>query len=115
MTTDPVFHKDDAMQRVDNDLELFAELVTMFSDDWPKSVASLEDACRRQAVTEVQHIAHSIKSALGNLGGMRAYRVAFKIEIAAKSGNITEATALLESFKSEVEEFKKEAQALKGL
>jgi HPt (histidine-containing phosphotransfer) domain-containing protein len=114
MTTDQVFNKEEAMQRVDDDVELFAELVTMFFDDWPTSVANLEDACRRQAASEVQHLAHSMKSALGNLGGMRAYRSAFQIEMAGKSGNITEATAHLESFKTEVEEFKKEASKVKG-
>jgi len=106
MNADLVFNQEDAMQRVDNDRELYAELITMFFGEWPTSVANLEEACRRQAASEVEHIAHSMKSALGNLGAMRSYRMAIKIEMAAKSSNITEATASLEQLKTEVEEFR---------
>ncbi len=109
MGTDPIFNAEDAMQRVDNDRDLFTELVTLFFEEWPRQVAALEDACRRQGASEVQHIAHSLKSALGNLGAMRAFRTAFHIEMAGKSSQITDATALLEKFKSETEAFKKEA------
>ncbi|RMG43096.1 MAG: Hpt domain-containing protein [Candidatus Dadabacteria bacterium] len=107
-----VFDKEAALNRVDNDKELLQELIALFFEEYPAQIRRIETAIQNQDTKELEEAAHAIKSALGNIGAMRCYELAFSLE---KSGKTAELSGVRESFDKlvqEVEGFRIEAEKL---
>lgn len=104
-----------AMDRVDNDRELYFELIDMFFDDYEDAIAALSTSIAQRNWKAVEGGAHALKSALGNLGAMTSYDAAFRLERAARSpesGNdLTKAKGELEQ---EIGRFRKEVTSLRA-
>lgn len=88
MESDPIFDSVEAMERVDQDKALLKELFEMFFADWSSNVANITKSIGSGDLLAAARDAHAVKSALGNLGAMQAYRCAQRIELAAKNANI---------------------------
>ena len=93
MSDKPVLEYDAAMDRVDNDSELYFELIDMFFEDCDESLSTLKVAVEQSNFSEVEAVAHAMKSALGNLGGMASYDAAFELE---RAGRESDASAPLQ-------------------
>lgn len=100
-----VFDEDAVMSRVENDLELFKELVEIFLEEYSAQLSDLEAVLAAGDAYAVNRKAHSIKSALGNLGGMCAHATAFELEKAGKEEKLADAPPLLQKLKEEVAKF----------
>ena len=103
-----------AMDRVDNDTDLFFELIDMFFEDYESSLATLQAAVSGQLFGEIEAGAHAMKSALGNLGGMVAYEAAFELERAGRESIADDLTAKLQAFEAAVAAFQGAAEAKRG-
>lgn len=83
-----IFDKDAVLERCDNDSELVKELIDLFITDYPRAISEIERAVKSGDSSAIGRTSHSIKSALGNLGAMIAYHVAYDIELSAKKGEL---------------------------
>ncbi len=106
MEEDLVFDKVGLMKRVSDDVELFRELLGLFFADYDRVVESLTEAQKARDGQRLNREAHAIKSALGNLGANRAYRMAFAIEKLGVQGDFAGSEASLTSLQEEVRAFK---------
>ena len=100
-----VFDKDAALERVDNDTELLKELVSICQAEFASKVPELRAALAAGDTKTVSEIAHSLKSAFGNVGAMLGHESAFNLELASKKGTPAELAELLSKFERAVGEF----------
>ena len=101
MSDQPIFDVAAAMDRVDNDKELLFELVQMMEDQYPMQIAEIESAVQNNNAALLGSSAHAIKSALGNLGAMRCYELAFALEKAGKTNSLSSAKTVLNDLKAQ--------------
>ena len=95
--SEPVWNLADLLDRVDNDQELLRELLTIFKEDFPRTIQSLESAVGRGDLKNTASLSHTLKGMLSNLGGTRAAAAASKLEEIANAG---EKTLLRDAFDS---------------
>ncbi|HKN62312.1 MAG TPA: Hpt domain-containing protein [Candidatus Acidoferrales bacterium] len=103
--SDSVFDVAQALERMEGDRELLEELVHLFTDEWPKSVAEIEAALKAAAATVLERLAHGLKGAAANVGAKRLSAAALDMERLASARN-------LKSIPGQWEIVKKEAATL---
>lgn len=106
MSESLVFDQQGVMDRVDNDRELLGELVGIFSSEAPGMIEAIKSAIQSGDAAALDASAHSIKSALGNIGAMEAHALAFKLELAGKKGEFSGVESTFEEFLKAIEAFK---------
>ena len=82
-----IFNKQAALSRMLNKEKILKVAVASFLDESLKYKAKLNDALGRQALSDVQAIAHSIKGSAGNIGGELLSKLAADLEFSIKQGN----------------------------
>ncbi len=94
----PVWNQAELLERVDNDQELLRELLTIFKEDFPRTVRSLEAAVAAGDLKNSASLSHTLKGMLSSLGATRAATAAAKLEQLASTdaGN----TLLRDAFES---------------
>jgi HPt (histidine-containing phosphotransfer) domain-containing protein len=85
----PAWNLADLLDRVDNDQELLRELLTIFKEDFPRTIQSLESAVAHGDSKNTASLSHTLKGMLSNLGGTRAAAAAAKLEETANAGEKT--------------------------
>lgn len=108
------FDSVDALNRVGGDIKLFFELIKIFDEDYPETLGAMQKAVASSCSEEIQMAAHSAKSALGNIGAMRAFEFAKELENLALDGKVQNYALCLDElekagvlFREEVEVFRK--------
>jgi HPt (histidine-containing phosphotransfer) domain-containing protein len=96
---------------VDDDAELFRELLDIYCEDAVIELAALCEAVATSALASVIHHAHTLKGASANVGGERAREACWRMESAARDNDAEGCAALLPIIKKEVEHFIALAQA----
>jgi len=66
---------------VDGDMELLQEIIALFLEDYPSQLTALQQAIVVGDAVETKAKAHRLKCSLGNIGGWRAYKLAYEIEL----------------------------------
>ena len=95
-----------ALARLDNDRELFKELLQIFEGEYPVWVQKLHAALDAGDAQEFSRQAHAIKGALGNIGAELSSEKAFLLEKQGKNGNLSSAREGLELLKHHVGAFR---------
>lgn len=111
-TSAPIFDKAGAFERVDNDLELYRELVEMFFSEYPDMCSAIEIALNSNMGKQLEERAHSLKSALGNLGAMKSYEYSKTLEYAGRRGAFDEARSVWPQLQESIFQFRELAEAL---
>lgn len=114
MSEAAVFDKEGALDRVEGDTELFFELVGVFLEEYPKTLAKLSEAVSNNDAKAVESEAHSVKSALGNVGAMTSHALAFELEKAGRNGELSSANELLAQLKEHIDLYLKEVEVFRG-
>ncbi|MCB0334247.1 MAG: Hpt domain-containing protein [Bdellovibrionales bacterium] len=114
MNDQPIFDKAGALERVEDDTELFFELIEMFFEDYDEQVTSIQSAISSSAAKELEETAHSIKSALGNIGAMKAYSLAYELEKLGREGSPNEGADLLGQLKESISLFQEEVESFRS-
>ena len=101
-----------ALEQVDGDLELLAEIVNIFIEDCPKMMSGIEDALDRADAEALARSAHTVKGCVGNFGANGAFESALTLEEVGRRGSVDggrevfeELTALVERLKTELVDF----------
>lgn len=71
---------DAALQGVEGDHELLAELGGLFLEDFPKQMRALWQAIELRDGKSIERIAHSLKGAIGSFAAQPAYEAALRLE-----------------------------------
>lgn len=77
---EPVWNQAELLERVDNDQELLIELLSIFREDFPRTLQSLQDAVASHDLKNCASLSHTLKGMLSNLGGTRAAFSAASLE-----------------------------------
>lgn len=105
MTTDAALDFKGVMQRLENDEELFREIVAIFDSTRDASVKAISDALAKNDAEAMGKAAHTIKGALGNIGANRAQAVAFQLESMGKATDLSKAPQLLVQLNKAIDDF----------
>jgi len=108
MPTTESFDPETAMRQVDNDADLFKEIVGIFREDYPQYLAKIDNAIAQGNAHDLEHYAHSLKGAVGNLGARQVYEIALNLEITGRSGALEKAPENINLLKQELTKFEKE-------
>ena len=94
-----VVNKAEALSRLENDTELYDEIVAVFLEDTPVQIENLQAALEAGDDATSLRLAHSLKSASGNVGANSLREVAFAMESAARKGGAAGAAPLFKSLR----------------
>ena len=81
-------NSDEMLACVEGDMDIFRDIVRVFLDVLPDSVASLREAIRNNDHTALFREAHAIKGSTGVFGPSAALDTALRLETLAREGNI---------------------------
>lgn len=76
----------DALERVQGDKELLAELFDIYQDDFVVKRRALGEAITAGNITKIKEVAHSMKGASGNISAKPVHAACLKLEGLAKDG-----------------------------
>jgi len=97
----PPLDLDDALPRVDGDVDFLASLLDIFEEDFETRAASLAVALNRGDLGAAADIGHAIKGASANLGLPFLHGRAMDLEKAARSGDARTAKTSFASLERE--------------
>lgn len=102
--TKDVFSKEETLASVDGDRELLQEVVGMFIQEYPSSVAAIRKAIDEQNAHSLDRAAHTLKGMAGNFGAHIVVEAALKLEMMGKSGQFAGAGETFALLQKELEQ-----------
>ncbi len=106
MSGDGALDRAAVLARVDNDLQLLADLTKLFLDESPRLLAAVREAVERQEAGTLERAAHTLKSAVGNFGARAAFHAAWALEKMARQGDLSHAPDAYQILAREIESLK---------
>jgi PAS domain S-box-containing protein len=101
------FDRSTALENINDDEELFAELITVFMDEYPKQLEALHEALNSGDANGVRHYAHTLKGSVGVFSAEPSRQAAFALEQIGASGDLTEAPEKMSELDAELERLQK--------
>jgi signal transduction histidine kinase/CheY-like chemotaxis protein len=86
--TADLLDKNEALERVDHDLDLLRTLVTVYVDTTPGQLDALKQAASQRQMVTVHRLAHALKGAVSNFGQGTAWRAALRLERIAADNDL---------------------------
>ena len=106
-----LFDRAQLLENFDNDEEFAKSILDDAGTEIPKEVEGLKALCKGEDLEAIRRSAHTIKGMAANLCTPALHEICFKIESAAKDGDLESARALL----SELEQTTKATlEAIRG-
>lgn len=102
MADNDIFAESEALSRVADDRELFAEIFKAFAQDLPLQIKRLWNALAEEDLQSAQDIAHTIKGAMANLAAKRGCAAASAVEESVKKGDLRLAAKLTDELEQEL-------------
>lgn len=87
-TVSGTFDREDFVERLMGNLALAQRILRGFVEDMPGQIAVLAQAISDGDASQVQLIAHSIKGAAANVGGLELRKLAWKLEEQGRAGDL---------------------------
>jgi two-component system sensor histidine kinase/response regulator len=97
-----IFDLPKALEVVDGDKDLFKEIVDLFLENLPDSIAQIREAIANNDANALDKAAHSLKGSVGNFGTKRAFEAAYRLELMGKEGRLAEADVALSELEKEL-------------
>jgi signal transduction histidine kinase/DNA-binding response OmpR family regulator len=98
-----VFDQEAGLARVEGDMELFEELITLFREDTPNQMQRLQQALQTNDLALLEQQAHTLKSTAANVGAEALREAALGVEQAARCRDLAAARARYETLLQEFE------------
>ena len=114
LETDCVLDADQVLDRVDGDVALLRELVTMFLEDCPRLLGEIEAALGRRDAEALARAAHTLKGAIGNFDSGTAFEAALRLETLGREGDLSGLDADWATLRDAVARFQPALTALAG-
>ena len=94
MSTDAIFDLDEALARVDQDMELFCTLAELLLEQGPKDFAATQAALASGDPAAVARAAHRLKGAIMQFSAPAVYEALKELETLGKAGTLETAAAV---------------------
>jgi HPt (histidine-containing phosphotransfer) domain-containing protein len=104
-------NRQEAMDRLGDDAELFAEICGLFCRDVPEMLNQLKSALVSGDNTLLIRSAHSIKSASSSIGAETLSSLARNIEEAGRTGNLPVVNSQLDDLASAIDDVMNELRS----
>ncbi len=102
----PVLARDEALARLEGDVDLWNEIRDIWLEDAPSLLAGVTKALQDQSSDGIRRAAHALKGASANVGAVRVAAVAKRIEIAAPECSWGELANFVKALGAEIEDAK---------
>ncbi|MGC8639521.1 MAG: GAF domain-containing protein [Isosphaeraceae bacterium] len=83
----PAFEQTEALDRVDDDIDLLKELAGLFLEQAPRWMEQIRAALASRDARSLQETAHTLKGSVGNLSAQDAFEAARLLESCGREGN----------------------------
>jgi two-component system sensor histidine kinase/response regulator len=90
-----ILDKQTALERIEQDLELYAEICEIFRHDVPQIMDRLKEALQTGDIPVATRHAHSLKSSAANIGANDLSTTAYRTEIAFRANDIENIQSLI--------------------
>jgi HPt (histidine-containing phosphotransfer) domain-containing protein len=91
-----------ALQRVEGDVELLAELADMFVEEHGSLCSQILQAMDQGDAEGVTRAAHSLKGSVGNFNAQAAFEAALNVETAGRTGDLDAARQYFAQLETEL-------------
>ena len=98
-----IFDLEQSLAVLDGDLELFEEIVGIFLDSSPGSMADIRDAVIRADAFKLNRSAHTLKGAVANFGARRVFETALRLEKMGEENNLSACADEFRTLEREIE------------
>jgi len=109
---DSVLDRKTALERVDGDAALLADLAKLFCDGSPRMLSNIQDAITRKNADELRRAAHFLKGSVSTFAAQAAIDAALKLERIARSGELMGAGDAYASLAAEIRRLRAALQDL---
>jgi two-component system sensor histidine kinase/response regulator len=99
----PILDESDAMERLEDDQEMYAELLDLFEEHRETMIQTIKDALASRDCEVLTKACHTVKGAMANISATASQTAALEAETAAKHGDILAAGKAVEALLHEVE------------
>ena len=96
-----VWNLDELWARVDNDQDLLRDLLTIFKEDFPRTMGSLRAAIAAADLKSAASLSHTLRGMLSNLAAARSASAAAEVERSAKAADAIAMSAALAQLEQE--------------
>ncbi|HLJ16333.1 MAG TPA: ATP-binding protein, partial [Bryobacteraceae bacterium] len=101
-----------ALSRMGGDQQLLREVAKLFLDDYPKLLATIQQAIRRGDARVLERSAHTLKGSVANFGAPECVRSALRLEMIGRGGDLRESSAVLGRLESALARLRPELETL---
>ena len=101
----PVLNAEELWERLDNDVELFAQVRELFFSTSPGVLEKIRSAVDRADAEALVGPAHELKGMVGNLAGTAAAELARKLEFMGREADLSGAAEACDQLARELEHF----------
>jgi HPt (histidine-containing phosphotransfer) domain-containing protein len=95
---------EDALHRLDEDEDLFRDIVQIYLEDAPHMLQSIHDAVSGADARALQRAAHGLKGLTATLSAQSASGAAYRLEQMGATGNLAEVNAALAQIDERIDE-----------
>jgi two-component system sensor histidine kinase/response regulator len=88
--------------RVEEDKELFQEIIGLFFDETPGLLSAIQESVARRDAQALERAAHTLKGAVSNFGAKSAWDAALRLEVMGRDRDLTHAEAAYAQLKDEI-------------
>src|SRR5947209_4221879 len=106
------FNRDEALERVGDDLDLLKEIAQMFLDECDTMVSAVEVAVAASDAAAVERSAHALKGCVSNFGAEQSFNAAFELEKLGRAKQLATAPAACNRLKAAIDALCPELEAL---
>ncbi|MFQ6096531.1 MAG: response regulator [Armatimonadota bacterium] len=94
---------DEALRKVEGDMQLLAELAEVFLEDYPRLLGELRSHVVTRRPDGVQRAAHALKGSAGNFAANGVYEAALRLETIGRDGDLSDADQALAVLEAELD------------
>jgi signal transduction histidine kinase/DNA-binding response OmpR family regulator/HPt (histidine-containing phosphotransfer) domain-containing protein len=106
-----IFDRDDALRRINGDEALLRELIGLLAEEYPKLLTDIRAGIAEQNARKVQMAAHTLKGAVGVIGGNTAHDSALLLETMARNNDLSAALPACEALERAFQQLQLHLQA----
>jgi HPt (histidine-containing phosphotransfer) domain-containing protein len=101
----------DLLLRLENDIDLLGELVSIFKEEFPTLLRELQESIAREDIKKIEVTSHAMKGMLSGLSATRAAAIASQVEQMARDGKSSGLADSLTALEREVDNMLPELDA----
>jgi HPt (histidine-containing phosphotransfer) domain-containing protein len=100
------------LERMGGDVELLEEIVPLFLEDLPVSLAALRESLANEDASGLRIAAHTLRGSLSNFGSLPAGALASELETMGRNGDLTNAATVYASLVASFEQLRPALESL---